>query len=506
MIVITVIFAYLGLVLIVGTVSHRFFRGTGEDYFVASRTIGPFVLLMSLFGTNMTAFSILGASGEAYHRGIGVFALMASSTAIVAPCVFFFVGTRLWAIGKRHGYFTQVQYFRERWNSGGLGMLLFVVIVALIVPYLLIGVMGGGITLHQITKGQIPQWLGGLLVCAVVFIYVCYGGVRGTAWANTFQTLVFMTLGGATFFVIVHQMGGFSASLARVEPDLLIQKAHIKPLELLTYTCIPLSVGMFPHIFMHWLTAKSAGAFRYPVMLYPICVAIVWIPSVLLGILGSVDVPGLKGPEANSVLVQMIQRHAPGVLAGLLAAGVFAAIMSSLDSQSLSIGSMFTHDIVQYYRFRPGSTTTGMSEKGQVLVGRFFVFGILCLTYLLSLVLNRSIFKLAVWSFTGFASLFPIVVAALFWKRSTKYGAVASVISVVVLWIYFFIHGWQTPGYTVGGTGIMPASVILAVSAVAMVLGSLMTKPPDTTVIQKFFPLEEGKKNSQVDEHLPDFR
>ena len=496
MIVITVIFAYLGLVLVVGTVSHKFFRGTGEDYFVASRTIGPFVLLMSLFGTNMTAFSILGASGEAYHRGIGVFALMASSTALVAPCVFFFVGTRLWAIGKRHGYFTQVQYFRERWNSEGLGLLLFIVIVALIVPYLLIGVMGGGITLHQITKGQIPQWLGGLLVCAVVFIYVCCGGVRGTAWANTFQTLVFMILGGATFFIIVHRMGGFADSMARVAPDLLIQKAHIKPLELLTYTCIPLSVGMFPHIFMHWLTAKSAGTFRYPVMWYPICVAIVWIPSVLLGILGSVDVPGLKGPEANSVLVQMIQRHAPGVLAGFLGAGVFAAIMSSLDSQSLSIGSMFTHDIVRYYRFRPGSTKDEMSEKGQVLVGRLFVLGILVVTYLLSLILNRSIFRLAVWSFTGFASLFPIVIAALFWKRSTKYGALASIISVVVLWIYFFIQGWQAPGYTVGGSGVMPVAVILAISAVTMIIGSLISKPPDPTVIQKFFPPEVERAHS----------
>ena len=496
MTVIVVIFAYLGLVLVVGTVSHKFFRGTGEDYFVASRTIGPFVLLMSLFGTNMTAFSILGASGEAYHRGIGVFALMASSTAIVAPCVFFFVGTRLWAIGKQHGYFTQVQYFRERWNSDGFGLLLFIVIVGLIVPYLLIGVMGGGITLHQITTGQIPEWLGGLLVCAVVFIYVCYGGVRGTAWANTFQTLVFMTLGGATFFVIVHKMGGFSASMARVAPDLLIQKAHIKPLELLTYTCIPLSVGMFPHIFMHWLTAKSAGTFRYPVMWYPICVAIVWIPSVLLGILGSVDVPGLKGPEANSVLVQMIERHAPGVLAGLLGAGVFAAIMSSLDSQSLSIGSMFTHDIILHYRFRPESTKAEMSEKGQVLVGRLFVLGILCIAYLLSLIFNRSIFKLAVWSFTGFAALFPIVIAALFWKRSTKYGAFASVISVVVLWVYFFIQGWQAPGYTVGGIGIMPVSVIIAVSAAVMVIVSLLSKPPDPTVIQKFFRSEAERINS----------
>lgn len=496
MIVIVVIFAYLGIVLIVGTVSHRFFRGTGEDYFAASRTIGPFVLLMSLFGTNMTAFSILGASGEAYHRGIGVFGLMASSTALVAPCVFFFVGTRLWAIGKQHGYFTQVQYFRERWNSNGFGLLLFVVIVALIIPYLLIGVMGGGITLHQITKGQIPQWLGGLLVCAVVFTYVCYGGVRGTAWANTFQTLVFMTLGGVTFFIIVHKMGGFSVTLGRVAPDLLMQGTHIKPLELLTYTCIPLSVGMFPHIFMHWLTAKSAGTFRSPVMWYPVCVAIVWIPSVLLGILGSVDVPGLKGPEANSVLVQMIQRHAPGVLAGLLGAGVFAAIMSSLDSQSLSIGGMFTHDIVRHYGFSADSTGEGMSEKRQVLVGRLFVFGILCLTYLLSLVFNRSIFKLAVWSFTGFASLFPIVIAALFWKRSTKYGAFAAVISVVVLWIYFFVQGWQAPDYTVGGTGIMPVAVILIVSGIAMIIGSLTSRPPDPTVIQKFFPPEAEKINS----------
>ena len=418
---------------------------------------------------------------------------MASSTALVAPCVFFFIGTRLWAIGKRHGYFTQVQYFRERWSSEVLGLLLFVVIVALIVPYLLIGVMGGGITLHQITGGQIPEWLGGLLVCAVVFAYVCYGGVRGTAWANTFQTLVFMTLGGTTFFIIVHKMGGLSATLAQVAPDLLIHGVHIKPLELLTYTCIPLSVGMFPHIFMHWLTAKSAGTFRYPVIWYPICVAVVWIPSVLLGILGSVDVPGLKGAEANSVLVQMIERHAPGVLAGLLGAGVFAAIMSSLDSQSLSIGSMFTHDIVRHYGFRSDPAKDGMSEKGQVLVGRLFVFGILCLAYLLSLVLNRSIFKLAVWSFTGFASLFPIVVAALFWKRSTKYGAFASVIGVVVLWIYFFIRGWQAPGYTVGGTGIMPVAVILAVSAVSMVIGSLITEPPDPTVIQKFFPTETKK-------------
>ena len=109
----SIILVYLLVVLAVGGLSHRLLRSTGEDYFLATRSIGPFVLLMSLFGTHMTAFSLLGASGEAYRNGIGVFSLMASSSALVVPLVFYFVGTRLWAVGKRHGYLTQVQFFKD---------------------------------------------------------------------------------------------------------------------------------------------------------------------------------------------------------------------------------------------------------------------------------------------------------------------------------------------------------------------------------------------------------
>ena len=480
-----VIFVYLGLVITLGILSHKFFRATGEDYFVASRTINWFILLMSLFGTHMTAFSILGASGEGYHRGIGVFALMASSSALVVPCVFLFIGTRIWRLGKRFGYITQVQYFRDRWESEGLGLLLFIVLVLLLIPYLLIGVMGGGGTLATITEDAIPPWLGGLLICAVVLCYVTYSGMRGTAWVNTFQTLVFMTLGAITFFIIIKRMGGFSNALATVDTDLLMQTNHIKPLELLTYTCIPISVGMFPHIFTHFLTAKDVGSFRYPIIFYPICVAIVWIPSVLLGMFGNVDFPGLKGPEANTVLIQMIGRHAPGILAGFLGAGVFAAIMSSLDSQSLSLGSMFTHDIFLHYRKKRGRAQ--ITEKQQVWIGRFFIMAVLCIAYLISLVATPSIFKLAVWCFTGFSGLFPIVVAALFWQRSTKHGVFAAILSVILLWLYFFLRHWQTPGYTVGGSGIMPVAVIMLVSSATLIIISLLTKPPTSQTLEKFF-------------------
>ncbi len=470
----------------IGLISHKLFRRTGEDFFVATRTIGPFILLMSLFGTHMTAFALLGASGEAYHTGIGVFALMASSSAIVAPAVFFFVGTRAWALGKRFGYFTQVQFFRERWGSDALAIVLFLVLVGFMIPYLLIGVMGAGITMNQITNGWVPEWLGGLMVCGVVMTYVIYGGLRGTAWANTFQTLVFMTLGGVTFFVILNKLGGLSSALnviSEKHPALLIRGDKIKPLKLLTYTTIPLSVGMFPHIFMHWLSAKRAESFHFSIVFYPLCIAAVWVPSVLLGILGNIDFAGLEGPASNSILVNMIGRHAPEFLAGLLAAGVFAAIMSSLDSQSLAIGTMFTQDIVKHYGFHDK-----MTETQQVLFGRVFVFLILAIAYVLSLILNRSIFRMAIWSFSGFAALFPIVVAALFWKRSTKYGAMASIASVVILWVYFFLQGWENPNYTVGGSGMMPAAVMLMVSSAVMLIGSWVTKAPDADRLQRFFP------------------
>ncbi|HVS15821.1 MAG TPA: sodium:solute symporter family protein [Thermoanaerobaculia bacterium] len=484
-----VVLSYLALVLVIGVLSHRLAVGTGEDYFVAGRTIGPFVLLMTLFGTHMTSFALLGASAESYRVGIGVFALMASSSALMVPLVFFFVGTRVWAVGKRLGLMTQVQFVRERWGSDLLGIALFVVLVLLLVPYLLIGVIGGGITLAEVTDGRVPTWLGGLLVSVVVVAYVCYGGLRGTSWVNTFQTTLFMVLGGITVAVIVSRLGGLETALARlreVEPAMLVRGERIAPIQLLSYTLIPLSVGMFPHIFVHWLSARSAAAFRAPVALYPLCIVVVWVPSVLLGVLGHLDFPGLEGAQANSVLVRMIALHAPGILGGLLGAGVFAAIMSSLDSQSLSIGTMFTHDVVRHHRRRTGRSD--LSERQQVWVGRMFVVAVVAVTFGLSLVVNRRIFGLAVWSFTGFAALLPILLAGLFWRRSTAAGALASLATVVASWTWFFVNAWGRPDYSVGGTGLDPVVVIFAGSVLAMVVGSLASRPPDPEQVARFFP------------------
>ena len=485
MINLLIVLAYLATVIAVGVLAHRLFRGTGEDYFIASRSIGSFVLLMSLFGTHMTAFSLLGASGEAYHRGLGVFALMASSSALVVPLVFHFVGRRLWALGRNNGCVTQVEFFRERWRSPALARLLFGVLVLLLVPYLLIGIKGAGITFEEISGGLVPRWLGSLLICVVVGVYVAVGGVRSAAWANTFQTLVFMLLGAVTFVVITRQMGGLTAGLERVDPALLLQGSSLGWPQMVSYLFIPLSVDMFPHIFMHWLTAKRSGSFDLPIVAYPICVAVVWAPSVLLGVLGTLELGGLEGPAANSVLVLMIERYAPGALAGLLAAGVFAAIMSSLDSQTLSLATLLTRGLGPS-RGRPAADETRQVRRGRLLVGV-----LLLVAYALSLIADRSLFRLGVWSFSGFSALLPLALAAIYWRRSTARGAVASVLVTAVLWIYYFSLDWAAPGYTLGGSGWMPVVALFAASSAAMIVVSLVTAPPPGEHLEAFFSTPE---------------
>ena len=482
----TIILLYFAIVLGIGWASHRLFTGTGEDYFLATRSIGPFLLLASLFGTHMTAFALLGSSGEAYRKGVGVFALMASSSAFVAPLIFFFLGTRMWSVGKKHSFMTQSQFFRERWESDLVGILTFVLLVILLIPYILIGVMGGGITLNQITQGTIPEWVGSLLVCSVVLMYVTYSGLRGTAWANAFQTIVFMILGALTFLVVVNSMGGLGEAMRRLQaehPEMLTLGGQIPFSKLLSYTLIPLSAGMFPHIFMHWLTARKVSTFRRSIVLYPLCVTAVWIPTVLLGMFGRLEFPGLEGPAANSVLVQLIDKHAPTALAGLLAAGVFAAIMSSLDSQILSLGTMFTQDIVRHLAYHDR-----MREKHQVLAGRLFVVGILTGIFVLSRYTSRSIFSLGVWSFSGFAALVPVLIAALYWKRSTRVGALCSIATVAVLWLYFFLDASGNPDYSLGGSGLMPVVPMVAASSLMMWLGSMVSSPPDAKTVARFFP------------------
>ena len=168
-----IIIGYLVLLLLCGTLANRFSRRTAKDYMLASHSIGPVLLLLSLFGTTMTAFALVGSTGKSFQWGVGVYALMASSSGIIHSLCFFLVGVKIWSIGRRNGYTTQVEYFRQRLESRNFGTLLFVVLVLLVIPYLLIGILGGG----EMTKLNITN-LGqssGMLTIMVFEGWNCSG-------------------------------------------------------------------------------------------------------------------------------------------------------------------------------------------------------------------------------------------------------------------------------------------------------------------------------------------
>jgi len=510
MIPLYVIAGYLVLLLTLGFVSTRFFRGTSADYFVASRSIGPFMLLMSVFGTTMTAFALVGSSGKAYTTGIGVYGLMASYSGLIHSACFFLIGIKLWAIGKRYGYVTQCQFFRERFESPALGYVLFPILVLLIIPYLLIGLIGAGAVIKGLTSGPrgtpglfpetfaatngaIPPAWTAAVISLVVLTYVFLGGVRSTAWANTFQTLVFMVTGLIAFVLIAQALGGpAEASKAVVERsrERMVREGTIGKLQFFTYAFIPLSVGMFPHLFQHWLTAKSAKTFRLTVVAHPLCIMIVWVPCVLIGVWAVGK--GLNVGNPNAVLSIMVARLVDSpLLTGLLMAGVLAAIMSSLDSQFMCIGTMFTNDIV--LRLKDPAT---VSDKQKLWFGRGFVVAIVFATYLLTLVpwleLGLNVFDLGVWCFSGFGSLFPLAFVAVYWKRATKAGAIAAVVATAAVWLSLLLY--DLIAFEGNGSeefllaGMMPVTAVFATCLITLVVVSLLTPAPSEATIRRFFP------------------
>ncbi|MCA9238385.1 MAG: hypothetical protein KDA44_23090, partial [Planctomycetales bacterium] len=303
-----------------------------------------------------------------------------------------------------------------------------------------------------------------------------------------------------TFVVLAERIGNQGSLLGNLReiaahvPKEKLTRENIYKLQFFTYMLIPLSVGMFPHLFQHWLTAKSAGSFKLPVVVHPIFIMLVWAPCVLIGLWATSDliqVPPAIAANQNAVLPWMVRKFAGPALAGFLTSGVLAAIMSSLDSQFLCLGTMFTEDIAVHYAGKDR-----LSDRQVVLLARSFIVAIVALTYLFSLSEPRGVFTLGVWCFSGFSSLFPLVFAALYWPRLTKAGAYASVLAAISSWIYLFHDSGyaEDETYTVtfniagGEYHVMPVALMFVASTVALVAVSLATKPPSAATLRRFFP------------------
>jgi SSS family solute:Na+ symporter len=259
------------------------------------------------------------------------------------------------------------------------------------------------------------------------------------------------------------------------------------------------------------LSARKVTSFKTTVSVYPICIMLIWLPSVFLGVVAASQFGGLGAGQTNDVILKLINQNTAPLIAAFLGAGIMSCVMSSDSHQILGLVTMFTRDIFAHYG---GKERFG--ERAQLWTGRIFVLVISLIAYVLAIQLKdkASIFELAIrFAFSGFAALAPVMVAALFWKRSTKWGALAAALwvgaTVIAAWwlqdysanlVAALKPGEAVPIFpglggmflrTMGGVtvyGYLPVVPMVFGSAFLMWAVSLMTRPPDQATIEKYFP------------------
>ncbi len=479
---------YAGLVLFLGVLSTRRSSTSPEEYFLAGRKLGTLVLFMALFGTNATSFVLVGVPGQAYHDGVGIFGLNAPIVALCTPLTFLIVGIPAARMARRLNAVTPAELYAKRFASPLVGMILFVFFLAYTLPYMVVAVKGAAVTLDRVTDGAIPMAAGAAAVITVALAYTTVGGMRATAWTNVLQGSIFATFLIVAIVLIAHSMGGVDVAMDRVEavnPDLLRVDRDRDIFEPRAWTSwallISLTVVAFPHMFVRLLAAESERALTTVCKLYPIALAALWLPPVLIGVWGAAEFPGLEGRESDQIFAMMILEHLPEVLAAIGFLAVLAAVMSTIDAQILTLGSMLTRDVLD--RLRP--PTGERDDSRDIRNARVFGVAIAAVVLVLSLTWGQSVYGIASIAFSGYVTLTPTLYLGVTWRRFNKEGAIASVLCGNVV-------------LALGLTGVLPTFGFLPVfwawlAAIAAAwLVTLRTPPPPATANFMAFGFRKG--------------
>ena len=462
-IVLSIIAAYLGIIIAIGVYSTRFSRRTMEDYHMGSREFGVLVLFCAVFGANTSAVAFIGIPGQAYHVGWIAGPYFITCQAWLAPLLFYVVGSRAWALGKRHGLMTQAEVVSARWQSPGLGMLISIVIIVYTIPYLMIGLRGAGLTLAALTEGFIPFWMGAFIVAGIVLTYLVLGGMRGAAWVNVLQSGVFLAGGLIIFGAVASVLGGPTAATARVYEDFpeLISRTTMSWQQFFSYGFIvALANPMFPQLFMRLLTGRDPKSLKQTIRIYPLSMFIVIFLMATLGMWGRPVVPGLEGAASDAILPLLLAQYTPVWVTGVLGAAVVAAMMSTMDSQLLSVTTIIVRDFLYRTRLR------FESEASLVRLSRGLMIVITAAAYALALVNPYGVIAVVEFAFAGFACLLAPTLGALYWRRCTARAAVLSiVVSQTVL--VGLTTGFIDPRWTFGFLPGLPALIVGLVVLVA---------------------------------------
>ena len=497
-IILATIIVYMAAMVVIGIVLSRRNSNVG-DFYLGGRKLGPLVTAMSAEASDMSSYLLMGLPGLAYLTGGAEVGWTAIGLAIGTYLNWLIVAKRLRVYSHKCGAITIPDFFSNRYKDDKKVLLGISALIILIffVPYTASGFSACGKLFNSLFGWNYHT---AMLISAVIIIaYTCTGGFLAASTTDLIQSIV-MTLALVSILIFgVSNAGGLGnvidnaksipgyfslASIHNVETGGADKYSILTIASLLAW-----GLGYFgmPHILLRFMAVEDKQKLKTSRRIASIWVVISMAIAIFIGFIGNAltkkgEFAALSGADSERVIIKIAQymsdhHTALAVIAGLVFAGILACTMSTSDSQLLAASSAASENILK------SVLKIKMDEKKSMFTARIELVIIAVLVVIIAWDQNSSIFRVVSFAWAGFGATFgPVILTALFWKRSNKYGATAGMIAGGVM-VFLWKFGIAKLGGVFAIYELLPAFVV---ALIAIIVVSLCTAPPSKEITEEF--------------------
>lgn len=431
---------YLLLLLGIGVYSTRFSSEGISEFFIGGRQINRFVVALSAVVSGRSAWLLIGVTGMAYSQGASaVWAVM--GYVIVELFLFLYYARRLRNFSETYNCITVPDFFAERFNdkNGYLRIALVVVFLIFMVSYVSAQFVAGGKAFAS--SFGLTQTNGIVITAIIIMVYTVLGGFLAVSLTDMFQAMFMIFALVVLPFIAIWEAGGLSDVLGQLSN---MQMGLVDPLAigigaLLGFLGIGLGSPGNPHILSRYMAIDDPKQLRWSAVVGTIWNVIMGWGAIFIGLAGRVYFPEvdlLPGGDSENLYPALAQQQLHPILFGMVVASIFAAIMSTADSQLLVAASAVVRDI--YDRIiRKGRE---IPQKKLVRYSRFMVVLLVGIALVFSLAAQDLVFWLVLFAWAGLgAAIGPTSILALYWKGTTRAGIFAGLTTgtvVTIVWYY----------------------------------------------------------------------
>lgn len=426
---------FLVIIFVVGIWSGGYLKKStsfAQDYFLGGRSLGGFVLAMTMTATYGSASSFIGGPGTAYNEGLG-WVLLAMSQVATGYFVLMVLGKKFAVVTRRYQALTMVDFLKERYKSKWVVILAAISIIVFLFSAMAAQWIGGARLIESLIG---IEYTTALFIFAVsVLIYVTVGGFRAVALTDAIQGSV-MFVGTLILLVAVIIAGGgvpaIIADLTAENPNLITpfgSDGSLTPTYVSSFwILVGVGVVALPQIAIRAMSYKSSQSMHRAIIIGTIVVGVIMLNMHLIGVFARPILPGIEVGDRVMPLIAL--EVMPNWLAGIVLAAPMAAIMSTVDSLLLLVSSTIVKDVYLNY-VEPKASDTRVKRLS---IGITAILGII--VFIMALNPPDLIIWLNLFAFGGLEAAFiwPIVMG-LYWEKGNKYGALGSMVTGVGLYI-----------------------------------------------------------------------